>query len=351
MKNRATPLAAALVLAAASAQTATSSDPDRIFKCSTPPFSACTPAEDAQRNDVLRSRDCSTMPGNTKCVDYLMKNGGGNPIENYSASTLPDGHKWTNPDCTRIPCQITSTTPEQKSSPILFPLGPDQDPQPFADDAAFQNALKQQEEATPGKVIDLGNRRFAVDVGDGQFSIGGTIDGVPANGMPKNGAQIPGLKEVIEAKVANLTMFKGTADGGTPPAIPNGTSPVTNGTTPSGYNDGVVVAGNQEQIGGGNKGSGGPGEPDRADGGAIASGTMDTISIDGQTIEISKIPITYVLHQKTQELILNAAAAHNNGNIPGLTDANGKVGGTVDGRPADPPVDPNQLGKIQAVKQ
>jgi hypothetical protein len=236
----------------------------------------------------------------------------------------------------------------------MFPLGAGQDPQPFADDAAFQEALKLQKEATPGMVIDLGNRRFAVDIGNGQFSIGGTIDGHPVNGMPKDGAQIPGLTEAIAAQQADRTMFDtSSGGGGTPPATPNRTSPATNGATRSGYDDGFAVASDHQTLSGGNKGSGGPDsssgadETDGANGvsAPAASGSPNhVVKIDGRTIKVDGMH-TFVRNQRIEKGLRETT----NGEIHDFVGPNGHVGGTVPGRQADPPVDPNQLGKIQAV--
>ena len=392
MKNRATPLAAALILAAsaANAQTTTSggsvlsfgssashifnvtsapstnSDPDWIFKCGTPPFLACTTAELNLRGAVLANRTCPP-PASTRCADYLMRNPP-NPLENYSASSVPDGFIWSSPTCTRIPCRIepTGATPADKSTSkqpltqndpgFIGPPDPraNTGPQPYKDDASFNAAMKVQEEATPGKVIDLGDRRYAVDDGQGNYSLGGLQGGYPVS-VPTTADKIPGLKDAIQAKKANEAMFTNTAAGNNPPSTPSTQNGGRSGggNVGGGRDDGAVVANAQNQANGGRgsvgatgtTGSGGGGKGGAATGGA---GNPDTtISIDGNATKVGDIPVTFVHNQGMQSIIQRAASASTNGQVNGLVGGNGEIGGTVSGRLKEPPVDAKVLGKQQ----
>lgn len=410
MKNRATPLAAALILAASAAsaqllQTTGSgtglnlgstnnspfaptspanTDPDWIFKCSTPPYLPCTPAEILRRDAVKTSQKCPTVPATAKCMDFVMRNGDSNPMANYSAQTPPEGYKWSSPDCQRIPCRIdpvNPTTPNQQApsqSPaqdsgqeygvtgglIGPPCPPDicktEGPQPFQDDASFKAAMAVQEAATPGKVIDLGNRSYAYDVGDGTYALGGQINGRPVSGRPNLPEAIPGLQAAIEKKAiadklaaetrkADENMFTGTSAGGdqnrtaTPPG--------------GGRDDGASVDGVQRQLGGG-RGSGGPGVASTgggsgSSGGGAGStgGGADVIKVAGSSIKLGEIETTFVRNQNMEKLINGAAKNYKSGQMTNFVDGSGQVGGTVNGRQADPPVDAKYLGKQQWAAQ
>lgn len=398
MKNRATSLAAALILTAtaASAQlfptsngtgptfnsssnnpfAATSpanSDPDWIFKCGTPPYLACTPAEITRRDAVKNNQFCPTVPPTAKCTEFIMRNGDSNPMGNYAAQTAPDGFKWANPDCTRIPCQITPTTTAPKPGEKTVAregepgfIGPPdlRGPQPFTDDAAFKAAMTSQEETTPGKVIDLGNRQYAVDIGGGQYSVGGQIRGRTVGGTPVPAAQIPGLQAAIDKKAAqdklvadtnaaNENMFTGSSAGGNQ----NRTAATPGG----GRDDGAAVDGVQRELGGGGTGSGGPttassgggsGSTGGGSSGGVTStgGGNDDIKVKVKHGEVMATGTTFVLNQNMEKIINGAEKTYKNGNMTSFS-VDGEVGGTVTGRPADPPVDAKYLGKQQWAAQ
>ena len=404
MKNRATPLAAALILAAtaASAQTPPytsggssfnsnsnpfgaitipNTDPDWIFKCGTPPYLQCTPTEILRRDAVKTAQKCPTVPATTKCADWVMRNGDSNPMANYAASTPPNGFKWSSPDCTRIPCRIdpiapttptrpnaaTAPTPNQEYGVTGGLIGPpdlrDTGPQPYADDDSFKAAIAAQEAATPGKVIDLGNRTYAVDDGNGEFTLGATQGGYPIS-FPRKAADIPGLQVAIEKKAvadklaaeqlkAEQNMFTGASAGGDQ----NRTAATPGG----GRSDGADVDGVQRQLGGG--GSGGPsvtssGGTTGSTGGGTGGGGpstssgdgKDVIKIAGSTIKVGEIETTFVNNQKVEKLINGAAKTYKNGDMTNFVDSSGQVGGTVQGRMADPPTSEFQ-GKQQWAAQ
>ncbi|MDP3544098.1 MAG: hypothetical protein Q8T11_16650 [Elusimicrobiota bacterium] len=191
---------------------------DFTFRCGTPPWKACTDVEMNQRQPILMARQCPA-PVTAACTDFLMRElGASNPAETIAAYTPPPGREWASPDCQRIPCRLAdapssssprpapgagaveSGLPYDQQPGFIGPPAPsrNQGPQPFTDENSFRQAMREQENLTPGKVVDLGNNTYAVDTGDGNYSIGGLCSGAPCSGMPKPADQIPGLADALQ---------------------------------------------------------------------------------------------------------------------------------------------------------
>ncbi|MBI2789109.1 MAG: hypothetical protein HYX59_10545 [Elusimicrobia bacterium] len=392
------PLAAALLLIAASAaaqplatgfsmtgansssnpfalQLAPGSAPvdEMVFKCGTVPYVACTTAQTNLREAVRTSKKCPE-PAIPACVDFLMKQSNStNPAETIAAYNPPPGTQWASPDCTHIPCRLADSPAAPAASGqtlagrsyedepgFIGPPSPfrNQGPQPFADESSFKQAMKDQEAVTPGKVIDLGNNTYAVDTGDGNYSIGGLCSGAPCNGLPKPADQIPGLADALQAANSLNSGGKSLNNDN-----PNGFTASSNKQTPSMNNAGQT--GDQGQADDTNPSdeAKGMGRQAAADSVAVsgASGSSGGTSVasngspssGGATPEqviktkaaaLGSIEITYTRLQQTEDSIKGAAGAFNNGQMTGFASPNAPASGRL----AEPPVDEKYLGKIQA---
>lgn len=392
------PLAAALLLIAASAaaqplasgfsmtgansssnpfalQLAPGSAPvdEMVFKCGTVPYVACTTAQTNLREAVRTSKKCP-QPAIPACVDFLMKQSNStNPAETIAAFTPPPGTQWASPDCTHIPCRLADSPAAsgqtlagrsyEDEPGFIGPPSPfrNQGPQPFADESSFKQAMKEQEELTPGKVVDLGNNTYAVDTGDGNYSIGGLCNGAPCNGLPKPADQIPGLADALQA--ANSLNNGGNSLNND---NPNGFTASSNKQTPNLDNSGRTSGGEQQAddtnpsdeakgMGrqaaadsvavSGNSGSSGSGSSFASNGSPSSGGATAEQVIKTKAAALGSIEITYTRLQQTEDTIKGAAGAFNNGQMTGFASPNAPA---ASGRLAEPPVDEKYLGKIQA---
>jgi len=345
---------------------------EMVFKCGTVPYVACTTAQMNLREAVRTSGKCP-LPAIPACVDYLMKQSNStNPAETIAAYNPPPGTQWASPDCTHIPCRLAdsptgtgaveSGLPYDQQPGFIGPPSPfkNQGPQPFTDENAFKQAMKEQEEVTPGKVIDLGNNTYAVDTGDGNYSIGGLCSGAPCNGLPKPADQIPGLADALQAANSLNSGGKSLNNDN-----PNGFTASSNKQTPNLENSGRTSGGEQQAdetnpsdeakgmgrqaaadsvaVSGASGSSGGTsvasnGSP--SSGGATAEQVIKT-----KAAALGSIEITYTRLQQTEDNIKGAAGAFNNGQMTGFASPNAPA---ASGRLAEPPVDEKYLGKIQA---
>lgn len=399
-----TPLAAALLLIAASAaaqplatgfsmtgtnsnaspfalQLAPGSAPvdEMVFKCGTVPYVACTTAQTNLREAVRVSKKCP-QPAIPACVDFLMKlSNSTNPAETIAAYTPPPGQKWADPACNHIPCKLADepvvldeiVVTGRRTGPGSYEdepgfIGPpspfrNQGPQPFSDDSAFKQAMKDQEAVTPGKVVDLGNNTYAVDTGDGNYSIGGLCNGAPCNGLPKPADQIPGLADALQ--VANsFNSGRNSINNDNP----NGFTASSNKQTPNLDNSGRTSGGEQQAddtnpsdeakgMGrqaaadsvavSGTSGSSGSGSSVASSGSPSSGGATAEQVIKTKAAALGSIEITYTRLQQTEDSIKGAAGAFNNGQMTGFASPNAPA---ASGRLAEPPVDEKYLGKIQA---
>ncbi len=208
---------------------------DMVFKCSTSPFRPCTDAEKQQRQAVKQRGACPT-PASQACVAFLMGSGAAPTSGLELLGSRPDV-EWLDPvNCHQIPCRTknspggsdTSTTVEeivvtarrpapqrQNQAPVpgdadfMGPVRPQDLPPaitPFKDDTDYEAAKATQQQVTPNqKIIDLGDRRYALLSEDGQTaSIGGLCPGGNScSSMPKPVDSIPGLQEKIKASQKN----------------------------------------------------------------------------------------------------------------------------------------------------
>ncbi len=401
MKNKALPLAAALLAAAVSApaqtfslgsltsptgtnsfsMTAGASDPDWIFKCSTPPYKACTPDEE-KRRDFIKSNGVCPAPVSKACTAYVMQNS--NQADQFLA--IHNNPAMQNEEffkkCGTIPYRACTADEEKQRTEWLKQGKPNDDgvcavppggvnfgslgdlggntPQPFKDDESYQAALKDQRQAFPDqKIVELPNRTFAVDTGGGKYSISGVCSGGPCSGMP----QIPNqmitvalMKQDAQAKQQDTPKMGANAIGSdTVQQAPAGRAPKIGD---GGSGDGAEVVASQNQVNGGGgsprsgtpplTGSGVTGGGSYSGGSVTAKGdgrsdANNDIAIDGNTVTADG-EITYIKLQEHQQKIRADEKTFVNGGMTGFAAPNAPTPGTV----GDPPVDPKYLGKIQA---
>lgn len=345
---------------------------EMVFKCGTVPYVACNDSQLNLREAVRTSKKCP-QPAIPACVDYLMKQSNStNPAETIAAYNPPPGTQWASPDCTHIPCRLAdsptgsgaveSGLPYDQQPGFIGPPAPpkSQGPQPFADESSFKQAMKDQEAVTPGKVVDLGNNTYAVDTGDGNYSIGGLCSGAPCNGLPKPADQIPGLADALQA--ANSLNSGGRSINND---NPNGFTASSNKQTPSMNNAGQT--GDQSQADdtnpsdeakgmgrqaaadsvavSGASGSSSGGTSVASSGSPSSGGATPEEVIKTKAAALGSIEITYTRLQQTEDSIKGAAGAFNNGQMTGFASPNAPA---ASGRLAEPPVDEKYLGKIQA---
>lgn len=350
---------------------------EMVFKCGTVPYVACTTAQTNLREAVRVSKKCP-QPAIPACVDYLMKQSNStNPAETIAAYNPPPGTQWASPDCTHIPCRLADspTGPASPSGQTLAGrsyedepgfIGPpspfrNQGPQPFTDESSFKQAMKDQEAVTPGKVVDLGNNTYAVDTGDGNYSIGGLCNGAPCNGLPKPADQIPGLADALQT--AHSINSGGNSLNGD---NPNGFTASSNKQTPSMNNAGQTgdqgqaddtnpsdeakgmgrqAAADSVAVSGASGSSSGGGTSVASSGSPSPGGATPEQVIKTKAAALGSIEITYTRLQQTEDSIKGAAGAFNNGQMTGFASPNAPA---ASGRLAEPPVDEKYLGKIQA---
>lgn len=172
--NITTPLAAALLMTASAAMAQTLSAPNAgIFK------------------NGASSGVC--LPNDTQCQNGFMTGpGAGNPTQTIAAYTPPAGKEWASKDCQHISCALKDDDPIK----------------PFKDSTGRKTELKkamdEQKKLTPdAKIIDMGDGRYAMDLGNGTVTLGGTSDGVNGvSSMPRPMSAVPGLKEKFAAQDA-----------------------------------------------------------------------------------------------------------------------------------------------------
>lgn len=205
-------------------------DPDWIFKCSTPPYIACTAEEDARRNNILRSAQCP-QPVSQACTKFLMEEAtkhpgmfGGNPISSISpeGETLPSyrycgtvpyrnctpdelaqreaWQRGQNPENAPAPNdavildEIVVTAPRRNDKPQEAPLPP-----AFPADT-FQRELADARSCTVLPVVDLGDNRYGVVDDNGGVKVCG-LGQCDAQARP--GSQFPNLAELVQAANSN----------------------------------------------------------------------------------------------------------------------------------------------------
>lgn len=303
---------------------------DSVFTCG----NSCTPAQKKQLDAIRQSGYCP-QPATKTCTDYVMKLGvcvAANPTETIAAYTPPPDTEWASPTCTRIPCR-TKSSPGGDNSTTVDPIvvtasrgnprrapapgdvdfmGPIQNQpaiQPFKDDEAYQAAVKTQQQVTPdAKIIDLGDRRFALLSEDGQTaSIGGLCSGGNScMGMPKPVASIPGLQKKIDeaAQVKGLAENEGTPKGGQTKEEAAVDRPDTNGKAApiSAFNLGAGFGADIASTGGGGF------SPNTASGGEV-TGTAKAVPWTPE-MRAQVLGATTLTYRKSQEMesIINREA-------------------------------------------
>lgn len=323
---------------------------DIVFKCGTVPYIACT-AEHMNKRENIRITGICPAPASAACTAYLMSTrGAANPVETIAAYDPPPDMVWADPRCQQIPCRVVPRTDEivvtgrRRPAPtdsglpydqqpgFIGPPAPprNQGPQPFTDETAFRQAMREQENLTPGKVVDLGNNTYAVDTGDGNYSIGGLCNGAPCNGMPKRADEIPGLADALQ--LAN-SLNNGNKSGFGPTSTQ--TPPAGSGRTSQGTPDVASTPSSEAQNSGGDAGSlfrsngGGRGAPA---GGTSGSGYAATAaSSEDQVIKTAAADLDDIrlTHIKTQEI------------QKGLDATEKSVAGGMDGTFATPGASPD----------
>lgn len=305
---------------------ASAPDDDMLFKCSTVPYIACTPAQLNRREAMQRSGKCPE-PASKACVDYLMSNAGSvNPAETIAAKDPGKGNEWLSPDCTQIPCR---TKPAKEDASEAAAHGPA--PQPG--DPGFIGPLlppgfydKQDKEALAKAraeigqdgvkdVVDLGGGRLAMMLDDGRVGI--CTRSQCEKPVPADSVKDP----KVAAWVASNKMTDGSSGGGgmkslnapgdrnNPARTGGGPTDESGGgnTTPPGSSNparnlGAEIAGDQNSL------AKGFGAAVASTGGGAAgltgTGAEAVVKVDGATIaKPSAIPLTYSrLQQNSDQL-------------------------------------------------
>jgi hypothetical protein len=381
MKTR-NPLAAALLLLASSAPAqllnpgasfgtssqspfslsgASASDDDMVFKCSTPPYIACTTAQMNRRELVRETRVCPS-PVSKACTDYL-ESAAGRPLSTGPIQLLgnsPDV-KWASPDCTHIPCRLAdspaSGLPYDRQPGFIGPPAPPQNNLPPAfDPKDFQKELAAARAESQNTIVDMGDNRYGVVLEDGTVSVCGS--GLCS--MPRPASEFPKLAEQIQAAVSLNSGGESLNNGN-----PNGFTASSNKQTPNLDNSGRTNAPEQaaannnpseearsfgQQAASDSAAVSGTSAFGSAAGGSVASGGYASAATEDQVIKtkaasLGSIEITYSRLQKTEADIQGAAGAFKDGQMTGFASPNAPA---ASGRPEMPPVDEKYLGKIQA---
>lgn len=263
------PLAAALLLVAASASAQLLSGPaggsgfsmtgtssfslgsnsgpvdDVVFKCGTVPYIACTDVHMNKREAIRISGVCPA-PASAACTQYLMSTrGGSNPAETIGAYDPPV--QWASPDCQHYGCLLAEpvvldeivVTGRRRPAPTDSGLPYDQQPgfigppappsgpsmpPPFSP-ADFQRELADARSDNQYPVVDLGDNRYGVVLEDGTVS----VCGLGQCAMPRPASEFPNLADQIQA-ANSLNNGAGSINDGNP----NGFTPSSNKQTPPG---------------------------------------------------------------------------------------------------------------------
>ncbi len=272
------------------------------------------------------------LPNDTHCQkDFMTGPGADSQTETIAAYNPPAETQWASPDCQHVPCALKDNDPIK----------------PFKDSAELKKAIDEQKKLTPdAKIIDMGDGRYAMDLGNGKVTLGGTSDGVNGiSSMPRPMSAVPGLKEKFAAQEAKDTaqaeqnkeladksnaMWDGSSGGGTsanPGKGAKGTGeravdlPSKSAALPSARDLGAEFAADQGDL---MKGFGAEPVSDNAAGDMAEAGNEKIIKIKGSDAQAQAAQTNYTYTK------INEAAQNSDRIIKGGA-ATFKTGGASDG--------------------
>ncbi len=399
--NFKTPLAAALLMAASAAQAgpaattiggftpaanpfslgAAAAD-DMIFKCSTPPYIACTTAQINQRELIRETRVCPA-PASQACVNYLMTSVDADPVQFLGNQANPTtAAEEFFKKCDTIPyrpctnaelAQKQAWEAEQKaakewedSHQMIPPTKLDSNGNGYGIEGGLVGPPlppgfydKQDKEALAMARADIGKNgvKDVIDLGGGKLAMmmdDGTV-GMCSRSQCDRPVPASQTKDPrIAAWVADNKMNDGSSGGGqpntpvsltnagrtgnpadAPPSTPTDTAPPGAPPGATARSTGAEFAADQAAITGGRSGDASGGTA-----GAVAAGdNQPVIKVDGNKVLTENAKgFTYTkiadAEKKSIGIIKGGAATFNPA--------------PQNGRPEDPPVDEKYLGKIQA---
>jgi hypothetical protein len=357
---------------------------DVVFKCSTPPWRACTDVDLNKRQQVLGVRACP-LPASAACQNFLMANA--ESAEKGSAAMQLMGNQ-SNPatandgifmKCDTVPYRPCGADDLAKRAEFLrqeaashqmidpkkgsgAPGGPPPAPTaveeivvtgtrplpPPFDAQDFAKELADARSDNPKKVVDLGGNRFGVVNDDGTVNVCGKGQ---CDLKPRSPDSVPGLADAMQLYASINSGNTGAAGSnkgaGTPPPARTTAATQTPPPDSSGArNMGGDVAALQNEITGNKFGASSAGSDSGGSGGSDGSGAGATGG-HSKLIPATKAEIAAALAKLDTEgytFIKNREAAEGTQAI--IREAEEFT--RSNGRPAEPPVNEKLLGKIQA---